>query len=294
MTESRRNGVAWFLITLIALSVTFLTPALVGPQASLSDIATITADWATYQGDPPGWWAVQNPWGAGSLINGKNYSQAIYVYASTFPNGSVISWRWPGYGNPSNAWGYPEIVYGTQAGTWRSPDRKGPPPIKIRNLAALTGSYDLSIAGDTDQYDVLWETHLTSAPNGGASIEFGILLHTPSYVMSWAEGLPRRYPYNTAGLAATILITDNGSEPYILVLPVQGDMLTATVDIRSILNFLISRRALTGDEYISGFEIGAEPRQGEGTLTINSIQYNWNGNVAGRGVTRVQRRPQER
>ena len=125
---------------------------------------TISQDWAYYKGanaGQPGWWALQNPWGNGSLVNGTNYTQSVTVQPSSFPNDTVLSWSWPNTGQTSHVYGYPELVYGAQAGTWASPDGGGPAPVQIDNLTALTGSFDLTLAGDTSNYDVLWETHLT-------------------------------------------------------------------------------------------------------------------------------------
>ena len=245
---------------------------------------TIFADWATYQGTAPGWWDLQNPWNNGSLVNGTDYTQTLTANSSTFPDGTVISWNWGSHINSDNVWGYPEVVYGAQAGIWQSADGQGPQPIQIKNLTALTGTYNVSIGGSTDNFDVLWETQLTSAPFSGQEVEFSIMPHSPSYDTQYITSLPDQYQYNEAGLSATIAVTSNGSYPYVIVLPNQGDMLSGTVDIKSILDFLTAKGVLTGNEYIQGFEMGAEPQTGSGSLTINKIGYDWNGTIVGDGV----------
>jgi len=266
---------------LIGVVVAVLLSASGAMAGALEDGTATSADWATYQsGNSPGWWAIQNPWNKGSLVNGKDFTQTVTVNTSTFPNASAINWSWPNYANSSNVWGYPEVVYGSQAGWWQSPDGKGPTPVQIKNLTALTGSYNMSISGNTDEFDVLWETHLTSAPNSGPIIEFAILAHTPSYFTAYLKKVSvPKYSYTNGGFSATIIVTNNGSQPYLIILPAQGDMLAATVDIKAILDFLISKAVLTGDEYIEGFEMGTEPQKNTGTLIINSISYNWNGNT---------------
>src|SRR5690349_12664464 len=182
-------------------------------------VSTISADWDTYQGSPPGWWAIQNPWNNGSLVNGLDYTQTVTVDSTSFPNNTILSWSWPNYANADNVWGYPEVVYGSQAGIWQSPDGQGPTPVQIKNLTALTGTYNLTLSGNTDQYDVLWETHLTSAPNSGQVDEFGIMSHAPSYVRAYVDGLTQKYSYSGPGLSGTIAVTSNGTDPYIIVLP---------------------------------------------------------------------------
>ena len=55
------------------------------------------------------YWALNNDWndpGAGT--------QWIDYNTSTFPNGTTINWNYGSHIAPSNVWGYPEIVYGTQ------------------------------------------------------------------------------------------------------------------------------------------------------------------------------------
>src|SRR5262249_30377277 len=99
------------------------------------------------------------------------------------------------------------------------------------------------------------------------------------YVAGWAT----HYSYNANGLSADIAVGTNGAYPYVLVTPTQGDMLSGTVDLKSILWFLIQQGVLTGKEYIDGWEMGAEPTSGSGSLTINSIGYDWNGTNAGTG-----------
>jgi hypothetical protein len=111
---------------------------------------TISADWSTYQeAAEPAWWAVDNTWNNGTLVNGVNYTQTITGDPSTFPNGTVISWNWGDNTNPSNVWGYPEVVYGEQGGDWSSPDGQDPTPVEINNLTTLTGSFNLSLSGST-------------------------------------------------------------------------------------------------------------------------------------------------
>lgn len=232
----------------------------------------------------PGWWVLPNPWNAGKLVNHKDYSQTISINKATFPNGTVLRWKWPDRSNSDNVWGYPAVVYGYQAGVLAPPDGRGPHPVQIKHLTMLTGSYEIRIGGDTDEFDVLWEAQLTSAPHQGQVAEFSIEPHAPSYVRAWFADLPRKYVYKSATLSGTIAVTDNGSYPYIVVLPEGGDLLSATVDIKAILDFLIAKGVLTGDEYIQGFELGAEPRKNAGMLNIVSLSYNWNGTTVRPGT----------
>ena len=249
-------------------------------------IGALVSDHAASESQPlfttpgaPGWWALPNPWNAGNLVNHRDYNQTITINPARFPNGTVLSWRWPDRSNSHNVWGYPEVAYGYQAGVLPPPDSKGPRAVQIRHLAVLTGSYEIAISGDTDEFDVLWETQLTSAPHQGQIFEFSVLIHAPSYIRAWFADLPRKHRYESAEFAATIAVTDNGSYPYILVLPDRGDLFSGTFDLKALFDFLIAKKVLTGNEYVQGFELGAEPRKKSGTLKINLLSYDWNGTV---------------
>ena len=41
------------------------------------------------------WWARNNVWGRGSLVNGSDFTQSVTLDTSTFPNGTVLQWNWP-------------------------------------------------------------------------------------------------------------------------------------------------------------------------------------------------------
>jgi hypothetical protein len=249
-----------------------LSPTLTPTQAAV----TISEGYATYQSPLKGWYAALNPYNA----EGNSYAESITSYPDTFPNNTVLNWSYPNTPGPGNVWAYPEVVYGYLGGISNyTPSGEGITPVQVKNLTALTGSYNVTLQGNTDQYDVLWETHLTTAPASNEVCEFSIMLHSPSYFTQYVMSLPEEYDYHAAGLSATIVNAESSSNPYIIVMPKQGDMLSATVDIKSILTFLISKGVVSGDWYIEGFELGVEPQQGSGSITINSLSYNWNGDT---------------
>ena len=235
---------------------------------------TISEGYATYNSPLNGWWAALNPYNAGS----SSYTESITSYPDTFPNNTVLNWSYPNTPGSGNVWAYPEVIYGYMGGISNyTPSGEGTRPVQVKNLTALTGSYNVTLQGDTEQYDVLLETHLTTAPASNMVCEFAIMPHSPSYFTQYVMSLPVQYDYNAPDLSATIANAGSSSNPYFIVMPKQGDMLSATVDIKSILTFLISKGVLSGDWYIGGFELGVEPRQGSGSITINSVSYNWNG-----------------
>ena len=114
-------------------------------------ISTLTASWATY--GKGSFWALNNVWGAGELVNGVDYTQSIAYDSSTFPNGVTMSWDWP---MGSSVLGYPEIVYGTQDGTNAVPaGQTTPPPTQVADFTNLSAQYSFSISGQTtNNFDV--------------------------------------------------------------------------------------------------------------------------------------------
>lgn len=257
-------------------------------------IVHLTADWATYQqASPPAWWGYTNPWNTAAhspaLVNGADYTIDVASETTTFPNGTTISWSFPAVipNDGSNVWCYPEIIYGCQfGGAFQSPDGFGPTPVQLNALTALTGSINISnLTGNLNNYDILWETQVTSTAFGTKVCEIGFMCHAPSFVSIFVNGLATKYNYNVGGLSATIGITSNGFYKYIIVLPTLGDFLIGTVDFKAIFTFLIAQGELTGAEYIQGYEIGPEPRLSSGSFLVNSISYNWNGTTVPAGAT---------
>ena len=62
----------------------------------------------------------------------------------------------------------------------------------------------------------------------------------------------------------------SASWQYIALQPDQ-DVLTGTIDIRDILHALHKAGLISGKDYVSGFELGAEVAGGAGSLTINGL-----------------------
>ena len=125
------------------------------------------------------YWALNNDWndpGAGT--------QSIDYNTSTFPNGTTIHWNYGSHIAPSNVWGYPEIVYGTKGpGSFDPPNGTHPANWgeQIGTLGHFNMTWDVSLTGNLNQYDVLAETFL-----GGH--EFGIILNSPNYLTDWLNG----------------------------------------------------------------------------------------------------------
>lgn len=233
-------------------------------------ISALTGSWATYA--LGSFWVLNNVWGAGNLVNGKDYSQSITVNSDTFPNGVTMSWRWP---RGKSVLSYPEIVYGTQQSMPAPAGLNMPRPTQVANFANLSAEYSISISGQKRNFDVGFNLWLRSRPNGGPETiedELMIFVHNP-----WgsAKGAKK---IGTVDSADIYVNYDWGNEvqhwAFIQLVPT-ASQLSGTVEFSYILKTLIWKGILTGDEYISGIELGAEVGSGSGSLTINSLSYRW-------------------
>jgi hypothetical protein len=272
---------------------------------------TISAPFSRYQGNTA-FWAFENPWATvtgsfGDPITPSPvpYSESITVNPDTFPDGTVINFSWPD--TFKGAYSYPEVVWGSQFGGYHpSPNGVTPTPVQVNAIHTFTGTFDLSLTSNPDNYDVLWETYLTTGPNNGLPaigpntcepngvptdrclvLELGIILHAyPGYV-NFLLGFPH-YLYTSPDGSFSAHIIDLGPGPptnnhaSIIVLPVivanGGDLLSGTIDLLALLKNIQANGFgfITGNEYVDGWEMGIETTKGAGSFTINHLSYTLN------------------
>jgi hypothetical protein len=236
----------------------------------------LTADYATYTAK--GYTLNTNPWGKGSLVNGVDYTQSIRFDPTTFPNGIDFSWSWPTYSTGA-IYAYPEIKYVPQS------------PSQIANFTDLSVTYSVTMAGNTNNYDVALDLWLTSTPYGtpGSTVqdELMIFFHNPpqwDFVAGrWAGNQP--YTITAPGLSnAHVNIEPNhgatSTSPGWTLISVENptDVLSGTLSISDVIKTLIKEGVLSGNEYLSDVQLGAEIGGGTGGLNINNLSYNWNAN----------------
>ena len=252
------------------LSLTGLTQA--GPEidtTTTSPTTVLTSDWAEYVDGP--YWAYNNVWGQGSLVNGVDYTQSITINNSTFPNDTILSWSWP---PADNYYAYPEIVYGS-TGYQLNPDVQS---TQVTNFADLSVNYSTSLSGDTSNYDTIFDMSLTPQPNGGPSdTEYEIEIATHSNWGAWPPSSDLVYTLNDSTLTDTGVYVIPGGTERIIILP-PSDMLSGTISISDILKSLVWNGVIPEQEYLGGVQFGAEPQSGSGSVLINSLNYQWNAN----------------
>jgi hypothetical protein len=214
-------------------------------------------------------------------VNGTDYSQSISIEAATFPQGVNMSWKWP---RRKSVLAYPEIVYGTQqGGNFQAPDGAVMPrPTQVANFTNLSAQYSFSMSGQTRNFDLAFDLWLTSQEGDGKSTikdELLILVHNP-----WSIPGSHIGTVNKFGIYVSRDWGDSEKKWKLIELVPAADTLSGTISFSDILKTLIWDGVLTGSEYMSGVELGAEVGGGTGAFTINNLSYQWIANANAEGT----------
>jgi hypothetical protein len=235
---------------------------------------TISGDNETANLNGGPYWANNLTWNIGNLVNGTDFTESITMDNPNSPNnGTTISWNFPNTPATFNVYSYPEIGYGPSGG---HEPATSVTPEQIGNINTLTLSNNITLSGNTDQYDVIYDTFLTSAPGGfsAPTHEIEVYLHTPSY-SQYFNNVPHQNFTDANGVQWTIA-EPNSSQ--VLFAPTNyQDMTNATIDLKAMLQAAVADGVLSGNEYFDGLGLGAEPQQGSGSITINSYSVNYDG-----------------
>lgn len=114
---------------------------------------TITSNTGSYSAN--GYLVDNDPWNAGSQVNGVDYTNTITLDPATFPNGVNFSWSWP-LADAGAVQAYPHILYTPVNASGQAIDPT------VGDLADLSTTYSFSIAGDTKDFSVAWDLWLTT------------------------------------------------------------------------------------------------------------------------------------
>ena len=227
-------------------------------------MATLTKDNESYSGGR--YTATNGVWNQGSLVNGVGYTQTIQLNEATFPNGVTMSWAWPEEGNGS-VYAYPEIGWSVAGGA-----------VQISDLLSLDATYDFRISGDPTSHNIAFEAWLYPDARG-------IWETSTSEVMLWVHSNGWKPDFESsfadAHYSAGLEIDPNWGDlsggtsrqwQYVAALP-SADKLSGTISYSNLLKDLIWKGVLTGHEYITTVELGAETMGGKGSLHVAALNY---------------------
>jgi hypothetical protein len=234
-------------------------------NVSVNAMVTITSDTNYYHGSSWIYNVYPDPWKKGSLINGVDYTSKITLNPATFPNGVNFSWSWP-LESPIAGWNvraYPHVqVYAPDgSGGWMS--------TQVANFIDLSTNYSVTLAGKTGGFNVSFDLWLTDKPNGAILDEIMVWVHSPRI--------------NTMNGNQPFTITDSSISnasvrvsPGFIGIKTPTDLLSDKLSLSDIFKTLIWNGVLTGQEYISQVQFGAEVQQGTGGFQINNFSNSWN------------------
>jgi len=217
-----------------------------------------------------GWYALNNAWGSSGLVHGTDYFLQSVVSRNDMTEGTQFSWSYGLTANPfAQVMAYPEVAYGfSPYGNVANGTANGAGfPASLHDLVQLDLDYDVNIAGNVSGFNVAYDIWFTSRPYGTAeevTTELMIWVHRGSaapfgtLVGEYVDGDFRAQIYNTGTYIALVL---------------DGDRLSGTIDVASIIDHLVSIGLMDRSEYLESIEFGSEVFSGTGSLTINNFDF---------------------
>ncbi|HEY0315229.1 MAG TPA: hypothetical protein VGC28_03075 [Sphingomonas sp.] len=200
-----------------------------------------------------------------SLRRGDDYLDSIVVDPAAFPRNTGIEWRWP-FHHPKQkgVWGYLEVSYGNYDGGIPAEPVQ---PRQALDIAALSEHVAWSGGGIATSFNLLNEFYLTreAGKPDDKVIEVGLLLH-PHDRQDWeiVTGRPIGRYVEPGGRAWRVVM--NGT--YCMFVP-DEDVHEATIDLKAMIDFLITSGVITGSEWFNGVAVGVEPVWGRGAVNLS-------------------------
>ncbi|MGO4173646.1 hypothetical protein [Bosea sp. TAF32] len=220
------------------------------------------------------WLAWLEPWGAGALIQGKDYTNAMKILPDRFPAETSIEWAWPSTPPASGVFNFLAINFGNYYNT------KPPVPIsarKVRDIAVLKHNHDFALAGNLDQYNVMTNIWLTreAGRHDQQLFEVQVFFHAADLAKLYVRSSTPIGAYrDETGRNWQVSIDRTRQVPDILLLP-STDVRISSVDIRAMLLWLRAQGVITGEEWFNGLGTGVEVTRGSGSMKINALSITY-------------------
>jgi len=275
---------AWFLAASLLVGISTGQAQLGGSDNGKARQArlVLSDNYATHM-PPCGTYSAENStWNVGNLVNGTDFTESVTLDDPNSPNiNTTISWNFPNTPASGNVYSYPAVHYGDFV---YGPTNDVVTEQQVNDIKTLTLSQNVSLSGQTDQYDAIYDGFLTSAPGFGRSSalthEIEVYVHTPSYTRGWIESLPQQSFTDSQGMHWIIAVGGPGGsgQNQIVFAPANfQDLTNHTIDLKGLLQAAAADGVISGNEYFNGIAFGIEPRQGSGSMTINSFSVDYDG-----------------
>ena len=290
-------------VMLAGLAITVTAHDAVGATASTTVTATqsgaapvtMSQDWANYNlqnggGDfanpymPIPFYAHQSPYNVGSLVRGTDYTTSVVFHPSTFPNNTVFTWSFPEVAASGHVYNFDSIDFGYNTGAPQTPI----PAFQIQNLTTLTATTNYSLSGETQFFNIIYDffVYPTSTPGAQSTAhEFSITLHCQNYEAAAVTGLASNLKFNYPDSQGTqwIIYDYGGGAIGSQIVIDRADFADVpnnyVIDIKGIINAAVAHGWVSANEWFVGIGLGAEPAQGNGSWTLNSWSFNYNGTI---------------
>ena len=231
-----------------------------------------------------------NSWGAeGKNIPKTEYSQTVKVETASFPNKTLITWKYPDtvIGDGSQVYGFPGIAWGNTTLALSGYSTTGS-IAQVQNISEFATKFDVTLTGDMKYMNLAHDLFMyNSTGQIGAEILYSV---KPSdHYLYWAN--PNNYfgqqpgaqsfQFNMNGASYNMLVSSfstggltmntdpNGK--MILIIPTDGSELTSgTIDWMPIFKILLDNKKIDPTWTIKGVEMGVEVQAGKGSMLINN------------------------
>lgn len=232
-----------------------------------------------------------NNWGVEKLNLPKSeYSQRVEVQTATFPNKTLITWKYPDqpHGNGSIVYGFPSIAWGKTTLPLSGYNTKNAIG-KVGDISEFKMAYDITLTGDPKYNNLMHDLWLWDDKTGNIAAEILLSVKPSDHMLYWAN--PNNYFGQKAG-AHSFQFTQNGvtynmlvspmdstdslvnfipGAKNILIIPTDGSQKTSgTVDWMQILNILLDAKDIDPNWLIKGIETGVEVQAGSGSMLVNA------------------------
>lgn len=237
-------------------------------------IVTLAKDYAAYiVGD---YVVHNNVWGKGSLVNGFDFTQSITFDNSNLGGTLTFNWSWP-IGDGTTVKAYPEIGWG-DIPLYNGCEECHDYISKVSELTAFSVDVGVTPGAAADYRNVSFDLWLTTDALGSDNT-------ITTEVMVWLdknEVAPWGQKVGTLGsggdTASIYYVPDatSGTRVWTYIAVVYDKPhLQDDIDLKAVLDGLAAKSLLSGEDYISGYRLGAEVDGGKGSLKFNHLSQNF-------------------
>ena len=228
-----------------------------------------------------------NNWGAESFnLPKSDYSQVVEYHTNSFPNKTLITWKYPDkpYGNGATVYGFPMIAWGKTTlslSGYNTNNSLG----TIGDIDTFNVNYDVTLSGDL-QYMNLMHNLFMYDSSGKVAGEITYNVAPDDHILYWGSPnnyfgtLPgaHSYQFTSNGHAYNMLVSTSQNSNttkdsrMIIIIPTDGSRLTVgTIRWADVLKILIDNKDLSPDLIFKGTEMGVEVQAGSGSMLVNNF-----------------------